>query len=644
MKNTVYQPLDDLSQDKMDVTHIAETPDIQPKLKYQPLDDLPHDTPDRLDAAHIAETREVLRSQLEAAIRRNTDKPLCNLVLDIVKAVKQWHKQSDSKLLITFKALLRDYKKPNNPAIRIGLFGGLGQGKTSALMQATNDLNKPRPCYQFWKSENCPVRSYWFDAAHYKADELEYEFDRIFSSWGMWDRSSLIYGVGFLLFLQIIIEFVIASFADSKIAIIVVLRFLPLGLVVATLGFRFLHFWLRDLERGKAFVNQNGALTRLFCRPDIFIVDNLDRANINQQVAILRALYKHSQALSTAFIICMDESSLLQSAITPEHPAKLLRKVINVELRLPARLPQDAPVLCQAILSKSLERNPKLSILDDPVFAGDFATLVSLLPEFSPRIAKRILNDALVDAQKANLLNYAEDCGALLRLHMLYAAFPGLQQASLLLIQILECKEEQEQKRLIAVLSEESKYEQNKLLRLINASHYVQPLAGNWKRLIGVHSHHQTTGGATILIKDSPSIENQKMAQGLWESLNAILHGYGETELWKWYEDYCKNSTEFLPVVIWPMLVVMLAHSEQVEARLRLLRYYQKILTVYESKLSDNKRHAHLHYALLRYWLADHQAFLSLSEQERTDLVANIGTLNDDRKVYLLPIIDPENV
>lgn len=227
---------------------------------------------------------------------------------------------------------------------------------------------------------------------------------------------------------------------------------------------------------------------------------------------------------------------------------------------------------------------------------------------------------------------------------MLYAAFPGLQQASLLLIRILECKEEQEQKRLITVLSEESKYEQSKLLRLINASHYVQPLAGNWKRLIGVHSHHQMTGGARALIKASPSIENQEMAQGLWESLNAILQGYGETELWKWYEDYCKSSTEFLPVVIWPMLVVMLAHSEQVEARLRLLRYYQKTLTVYESKLSDNKRHAHLHYALLRYWLADHQAFLSMPEQERTALVASIGALNDERKVYLLPIIDPAHV
>jgi len=312
-------------------------------------------------------------------------------------------------------------------------------------------------------------------------------------------------------------------------------------------------------------------------------------------------------------------------------------------LRLPARLPQDAPVLCQAILQQARKANPDLAILSNPLFAGDYAALISLLPDFSPRIAKRILNDSLFDAQKSGLLAYPEDCGALIRLHAVYTAFPKLQRHAKSLIEILECKDNRKQSDWIESLVNRSDVDGKQLKRLVQSSHSVQPLGGNWKRLIAIHGHDNPTTESKNSATLTELLSNQRMSQTLWESLYAISQGYGDSELNFWLE---KNTFSKLNLAIglWPTLGVILVHTPSNAHRLRLVRYYQKLLADTEQKHPANESVRLLHYALFRYWLGDHPVMALLSEDQHADFIAQISGLHEKRRIYLLPIVDPKAI
>lgn len=142
-----------------------------------------------------------------------------------------------------------------------------------------------------------------------------------------------------------------------------------------------------------------------FNPPGVLIIDDLDRASVEQQKNVLRSIYRHSRDYRFAVLICMDETALLHSPPTPEEPSELLRKVIHFELRLPHRDQGDFVLMALEACRKARDSNPASTVAaytQEPEFLCGLIRVLSLLPNASPRRAKRLLNDVL--GQAAQLL------------------------------------------------------------------------------------------------------------------------------------------------------------------------------------------------------------------------------------------------
>lgn len=255
---------------------------------------------------------------------------------------------------------------PNLQAPRIGVFGGLGQGKTTVIRSALRRLRGPSGD---WKWEE---RAELFDAAHYKNEDLEFELDRLLGGLAPATGYRLVPGI---IAISALVWIVIWSevpwpLISSLIAIT------GLGAVLTSLVMPFRYWWRAGQRNGTlgscAWWRQGKKL--LLRQVEILVVDNLDRASLAQQRAVLRALYKHSDDFGFAIVIGFDESRLLDSKPDPEPPGELLRKAIHLEARMPARIAADALRLAWNAMIQAADANPKLAhVLTDPRAVGALA-------------------------------------------------------------------------------------------------------------------------------------------------------------------------------------------------------------------------------------------------------------------------------
>ncbi len=618
------------------------------KALFIPLDDAPRDHIDPFNSARLELTRNMLLEQLRRMPCQHPEKGrffyiiknLWSRISHIISGKKDEKGSGLHRSTHNTKA---------HDAACIGLFGGLGQGKSSVVLQALGELIKEKPGFRY----------YFFDITRFRPTQLEYEFDEIAGGWkAIWQRFTLT--VFLLFFLSTLIFIYLGSsnidasnssipsywwnkfFSSSGLFLVIS------GTLTLFLRKRFGQ-WLRDfgykchLHGARDAIKW--AMDNLFINPDLIIIDNLDRASLPQQRALLRSLHRYNQSLPHSFIICMDETVLLADQPDPEAPEELLRKVIPVELHLPARVPEDATALSMGILHDCRGRNETLAILNDPMFIADFCTLVSLQPCFSPRSVKRLLNDSLMHAAELRVIDCAEDTAALVKYHLCLALFPETRNTPHRLTHLLEGRER---------LSDEQR--QRQFDNLIDNTRSIIPLDGQWRRLIGGF------GTAMGLVPQQTSLNlslkfflyranairssNRDFYVDLWIRLDAIRGGYGDSEYRDWLPHDLQTSTMGKALTL-IHACVMLAHTADPRQRLRLHRFLWKSMEEDDSV----KRIKHMEYMLrrmeymlLRRCLGDDDVMKLTGGIEGQNLPNILSRLEPAQVLYLLPLLPKEHL
>ena len=307
--------------------------------------------------------------------------------------------------------------KAKTTRLCIGLLGGLGQGKTSTLHAVQHEL----------KQSN--LRCEWFDISHFKPDQLEFEFDRLQSSFRYGRVVWLWLLRGATRFALLLSIFVIVGLAISlgvwlQLPLVVdTVAMLPTQLEADSLprlskyslfllGICFSYGLIKesksayersrertfllaapDPPRDTLYARCWRLLCAPFCRLDVLFVDNLDRATKKQQRALLRSLYKYKGNLPYCVVIAFDEAGVLASDADPEPPRELMLKAIQVVVRIPDRQPIELLVLAR--LACEAQEESLHPLLSQPSVLSGLAGLLQFCETASPRSAKRLLNDGL---------------------------------------------------------------------------------------------------------------------------------------------------------------------------------------------------------------------------------------------------------
>jgi len=409
-------------------------------------------------------------------------------------------------------------------APRIGLFGGLGQGKTSLVDLCLADLEKADREFPYrgflrrgrwgllWRDFCFGPRVARFNVSDFKADDLEWRFFTTV----LWHR------VLGRLALGVLPLFVLLIFLISQLTVIsawwelrgcvqsgwficshwgygvtLVLLSSP-WLVKIIAGFTPLFKTgktLHEFDPGKGlYLAARDRLIHLLARwtgtlPRIVIIDDLDRARVEQQRAFLRALLRYARQMGFALLVCMDERELLAAPADPESPEELLRKVIQFELRLPERGAEDVLWLARSCCRQLAGQNddPWPGLLDDPRWLANLLRCLLLLgppADCSPRQVKRLLNDLLLRAEQLQLRT-ADDCCALLRLECLYRLSPELRRQGERLLPALESNRRSDFARVLRDAGIAAT-QQEALGRFFARTRMLQPaVKDGWFRLLG---------------------------------------------------------------------------------------------------------------------------------------------------------------
>lgn len=407
---------------------------------------------------------------------------------------------------------LKTVKKDRSEPPRIGLYGGLGQGKSTVVGLCLAALDAERRQGSRWARLwdvllGPPVAR--FDVSHFKADDLEWRFLTAV----LWQRirhNLLLIGLPALLLLTLLAFGGGAVFAwwdwqscwDAGWTClhwtwgaggIVMAMLLPLLTKLFTdCRTSWKAYNAIDPAKGLYVATRDWLMHEIarltWALPAVVVVDDLDRARVEQQRAFLRAILRFSRQMRFAVVVCMDESEILASDPDPEAPDELLRKVIQFELRVPDRGRED--ILCfVAVLCRELSRSAHrfAHTLLSPRWIGDVLRCLLLMqPEgaISPRRVKRLLNDVLAKAEQIGLPTTADRC-ALLRLECLLRLAPNLRRHNGALLAAMESNRLSELNRALEVAAVEPA-KADAARRFFARSRAMQPAANDgWFRILG---------------------------------------------------------------------------------------------------------------------------------------------------------------
>lgn len=348
--------------------------------------------------------------------------------------------------------------------LRVGLFGGYGQGKSTVVAQVQRALKARLPARPGWRGCLQGPRILEFDSSHYKSADLEWRLLEALTSGGLWRWQAVLAPVLLVLLalgsaaLAIGLFWDFAGFTQAHwrtaaqwlSAVLAIYAAWGAGLAGKAIK------WASALFKAKQMANSwlpnhDIAYTHKELRwqrwarwlgtlPALVIIDDLDRASVEQQRSLLRAARRYSKLLGFALLVCMDDAPLLAAEANPEAPEELLRKVVHLELRVPERGPEDWVLLAAYVLRELAERNPGLqNLLCHPMLVADLARVLALWPApAGPRLAKRLANDTALQLHQLNAWSAAWFSAAL-RLQALWYAAPALRQQRDRLRQVLEC-------------------------------------------------------------------------------------------------------------------------------------------------------------------------------------------------------------
>ena len=330
---------------------------------------------------------------------------------------------------------------------RIGVFGGLGQGTSTVVVNVVENLQRERSFWQKLGEVLLGPRIVRFDISYFKANDLEWRFLTAV----LWQRFLRNFAVvGLLSSVALLIGFSLGC---------VLQRLSPIamlgGLPAYGVGFWSLPFLglpiLAKLKQGlpslgKTFRGVDPASNLylaqqdqriqtfsgfFFALPDVVIIDDLDRASVEQQRSFLRSMSRFSRELGFAVVVCMDDSELLAAPKNPETPEELLRKTITAELRIPDRTREDTALLAAVCVREFSRENEALAAaLTTVQFVSDLTRILLIEAQqapASPRKIWRILTALGLQARQLDIAS-ADDLGALLRIDGLCRLLPPLRR------------------------------------------------------------------------------------------------------------------------------------------------------------------------------------------------------------------------
>jgi hypothetical protein len=532
-------------------------------------------------------------------------------------------------LSIAFQA---DKNSPEHQ-LRLGLFGGLGQGKTSAVKRA---LGQPLIPHRVFRKGRRQPRYESFDAAIYKPDLLEFEFDRIVGRWYLRRHlgqlifllASVIVWIGWLCYRydrSFFANFDISPWVIFEGTIYSLITFSMLQKIGTRLmgllqPWSLVSYFARDIESQLnlgAYVREiiTKSFQPLFFLPDVLLVDNLDRANVQQQRAILRAVRKHSEQLKLPIVVVMDETELLRAKpYDAEAPEELLRKVIQVECRMPIRMGNDAALLVMALAAegrKNNKNNQASLLLDDARLQGDWTRVFSLLPGLGPRHIKRFLNDLLSSCAELDIA-HPDDVSALTRLYALFSLAPDLRRLGENVVYALAANN----KTAFAGLCEQRIPDDlsRSVDQFLGLTRHMQPKDGNWRRLVAKLIKGKHVGSPDDL--DRLSEHLRAVGKGFSDSAEGgLIIGNVEEDTDDTRATVALSSNQWYRQ--WPVVEATLAATEIPAERWR-------ILVRWRTTLQGENIPPETYFLLFRVWLADEDVLALMSPDERKTLFNDV--------------------
>jgi len=409
-------------------------------------------------------------------------------------------------------ALNDDGRKPKDPALIIALYGRFGQGKSRVLENITAHfqlhcaVGRKRRKWGFFRREDVrtagrniarklrltdSVRT--FRVSNYQEKDLLENFDLFVE----YRKALLLLVVFALTFILLFGTFGILSGLINKNDRLV---FTLIGLLISVVvggsfqlvsGLRLL--W-RDVLRGfrmKGWEGIQDAFMPLICGPPkLMIVDDLDRATIAQQKAILMSLRRQRPALKSVVLIAFDEEPLLSSMKDQASPNELLTKTFDVSIRLAPLNVQDAADMAVKFTRRLREINsdcPFAKNMNHPMIVGDLGRVFYLHGNASARFAKKLINNVYLESYRMRLLEY-HDISALIRINGLFEYVPTMESDLDFVAHNLMDGTDDE---LIAVVEnrfgESIKEDRKEALRFyLCHSRHMKPSHGGWQKILRV--------------------------------------------------------------------------------------------------------------------------------------------------------------
>jgi len=308
----------------------------------------------------------------------------------------------------------------------IALYGRYGQGKSTVLSGVRRALGS--------ENDGAPsrIRCAEFDVADHRPDQMTYDFDRLVGEWTL--RNRILHYVVFLCFLVALFALTerFGGFGFAA-AVLVPYFFKPVGDAIRMgVGEERLVRRLESLWR----FNDRAGIARLWKaqwrgKPDVLIVDNLDRATVDQQRAFLRGLRRHRSNLPTAVIVAFDETPLAMSDPNPEAPQELLGKVFTTVVRLYPMTKEDVHSIVDHLYDRlqdecGSDADSPLRFLRYPAVAGDLARIFLAHRRHSVRFCYQFLNIAAT-ASVTLRIDHPADFSALMRLQGLFEFLPWIR-------------------------------------------------------------------------------------------------------------------------------------------------------------------------------------------------------------------------
>lgn len=396
---------------------------------------------------------------------------------------------------------------------RIGLFGSLGQGKSTVVCCVLEKLADEQSTWQRIKTLIWGPRIASFDVSFFKANDLEWRFltavlwRRIIKNllpailllalelavllvlivlYTRWILPQC--PVGWVPSIRWVLDVLLYPLICLFVAILIILP--TIKILFKALGKTKPHNPAKDLYLSARDLLVQKTAVFMLALPDVVVVDDLDRATVEQQRAFLRSITRFSREMGFVVVICMDESDLLAAPPNPENPEELLRKTLNAELRIPDRTREDVALLVMSCTREFIRDNPDLPqkpALQSVQFVADL-TRVLLLSQaasaVSPRKVRRLLMRVVLQAMQLKV-TATDDLAALMRMDGLLQLAPVLRRNMDGLRHVLEANRTSGIQKLLTV-AKVPEEQHPQLEQFFNRTRMMQPsMHDGWFRLLG---------------------------------------------------------------------------------------------------------------------------------------------------------------